>query len=462
MNKNNIRNKILKIAEIVEKKIRKEKFICNALLPIYKAGISINYKGYIVYCNETYTNIFGYKKDELIGEEVFKLVVPSEREIWKERIFKGIEGDFETKGIKKDGTEIFIKVVVRNIRIKNYNLRITSVSDITSEKNYIQQIKESEEKYRILTETLLDGVIIIDINGNCLFANNMAVNFFGFNNVEELIGRNILDFFIEKEKFLNELKIIEKNNLGYFTEYEIVDNRGIKLIIETIGRKIIYSGKDAYLISFRDITERKIIVNNLKEAIEKSKKILNQTVIALSDLLIYKDPYTGNHQKRVAKLAVEIARKIGFSGSLIEGIRIASLLHDIGKIFIPADILSKPGELTDIEWEFIRKHPEYGANILKNIEFPWEIGKIVLQHHERLNGTGYPNKLKSKEILLEAKILAVADVVEAMISHRPYREKKNLKEVMEELEVNSGILYESDIVNTTLKILKKGFDFEDC
>jgi putative nucleotidyltransferase with HDIG domain len=153
---------------------------------------------------------------------------------------------------------------------------------------------------------------------------------------------------------------------------------------------------------------------------------------------------------------------MGFSKSLIDGIEVASLLHDIGKVYIPTDILLKPGKLSKIEWEFIKMHPIYGVQIVKNIEFPWDISKIILQHHERLDGSGYPQGLKNGEILLEAKILSVADVVEAMTSVRPYKMKYSINETLEEIKKFEGIFYDKDSVRITIEIFKKGFNFENA
>ncbi len=425
-------------------------------------GFSVNYRGKIIFCNEKYAEIFGYKKKELIGKEIFILCSPDTKDFWKEVIKKRKKGEFETRCIKKDGSEIYVKVNVKNINFKNKNLRVVSIRDITEEKLNLQKIRESEEKYKVLTETLLDGIIVIDLNGEILFSNIIGANLFGFDKVDKFIGKNIFDFVKEKEVFNNDLKLIYKNKGGYLIEHEIKDKKGSKFVIESIGRKILFMGKESFLLCFRDITERKIMIDNLKEAMENTRKMLTQSVMALSETLTQRDPYTSAHQKRVSKLSVEIAKKLGFSGSLIEGVKISSLLHDIGKIYIPTDILSKPGNLTDIEWEFIKMHPEYGANIVKSIEFPWNVSNIIRQHHERINGSGYPNKLKNEEILFEAKIISVADVIEAMGSHRPYRAKHPIKNALEEIEKNSGILYDKEVVKTTLKIFEKGFDFEDC
>ncbi|MCM8819074.1 MAG: PAS domain S-box protein [Candidatus Omnitrophica bacterium] len=443
-------------------KIFSKQKILNSFFSVATDGFCINYKGKIVYCNEKYAEIFGYKPEEIIGKEILNFVSQEEKDLWRKIIKSQKEGDFEVKCIKKDGSEIYLKIIVKNIKYKNKILRISAIRNITEEKINLLKIKESEEKYKILTETLLDGIVVINFNGDILFSNIIGANLFGFEKVEDFLGKNIYDFISEKLKFEDNLALIYKNKGGYSIEYEIIDKKGVRFFIEIIGRKIVFMGQESILLCFRDVTERKIMIENLKEAIGKTRKMLNQSVMALSETLTHRDPYTSIHQKRVSKIAVEIAKELGFTGNLIEGIKIASLLHDIGKIYIPSDILSKPGELTQIEWEFIRMHPEYGANIVKNIEFPWDIPKIIYQHHERINGSGYPQKLKGEDIILEAKILSVADVIEAMSSHRPYRAKYTINEAIQEIEKNSGSLYDKDVVKAVLKSFEKGFDFADC
>jgi len=455
-----IEKEIKDLSEKIKNKISKEK-IFRSFLSLSDEGISLNYKGYILYCNEKYAEIFGYKKEELIGRSILTLLPPKTKILWKKIIEEEKEGEFETFCIRKDGKEIYTKINVKNLNFEGEKLRFAIVRDITKEKSIINEIKESRANYKVLTETLLDGIIVIDLTGKILFSNITGANLFGFNNVKDILGKNIFNFLKRDDLFKRDLKLIYENKGGYFTEYELVDAKGAKFVIESIGERIKYKGQEAFLLCFRDVTERKIAVENLKKAIEKEKTLLLQAVNVLSGIMEFRDPYTSKHQRRVAKLAIEIAKEMGFSGSLIEGIKISSLLHDIGKVYIPTDILTKPGELSEIEWEFIKMHPVYGANIVKDIEFPWNISKIILQHHERLNGSGYPNSLKEEEIIIEAKILSVADVVEAMTSHRPYRKKHSLNEALEEIKKYEDILYDKNIVNACLEIFKKGFNFEE-
>ncbi len=169
-----------------------------------------------------------------------------------------------------------------------------------------------------------------------------------------------------------------------------------------------------------------------------------------------RDPYTGIHQRRTADLARAIGRELKLEGGIVDGIRMAGLIHDIGKIVIPAEILSKPTSLTPLEFDLMKTHAEVGANILGAIDFPWPIAEIVRQHHERLDGSGYPDGLAGELIRLEARILGVADVVEAMITHRPYRAALSVDEAMAEIEARSGQYYDPDVVAACLRLFRKG------
>lgn len=201
--------------------------------------------------------------------------------------------------------------------------------------------------------------------------------------------------------------------------------------------------------------------HDLKERVKELKRAMDATIETMSKIVEAKDPYTAGHQQRVSKLATSIAKELNFSEGKIEGIRIASLIHDIGKIGLPTEILSKPIKLSDPEFSLIREHPQIGYNILKSIDFSYPVAEIILQHHERLNGSGYPHHLKGDQILLEARIIGVTDVVEAMSSHRPYRPALGIDKALEEISQNRGILYDPEAVDICFKLFKeKGFKFE--
>lgn len=194
----------------------------------------------------------------------------------------------------------------------------------------------------------------------------------------------------------------------------------------------------------------------LKVSLEEHRNAFEGMVAALSSTVETRDPYTAGHQQAVTRLACTIAKEMGLCENKIDGLRVASLLHDIGKIKIPAEILTKPGRLSPMEYELIKRHPQVGYDILKVINFPWPIAEIMFQHHERLNGMGYPKGLKNDEIMLESRILAVADVVEPMSSHRPYRPALGIDKALEEISNNSGILYDTNVVNVCMNLFKNG------
>ncbi|MFQ5812017.1 MAG: HD domain-containing phosphohydrolase [Anaerolineae bacterium] len=247
------------------------------------------------------------------------------------------------------------------------------------------------------------------------------------------------------------------------------------------------------VVVVRDITERKQVEEKLRQSYVKLQRTLEATVKALVSAVEMRDPYTAGHQRRVAQLACAVANGMGLPEEQIEGIRMAGLIHDIGKLNVPAEILSKPGRLseielslvrthpqvghdilnvpgeilgrpgllTEIEFGLIKAHPQLGYDVLKTIEFPWPVAEIVLQHHERMDGSGYPQGLSGDNILPEARILGVADVVEAMTFRRPYRPARGIEKALEEISQNRGVLYNAEVVDACLKLFtEKGFAFE--
>ncbi len=234
---------------------------------------------------------------------------------------------------------------------------------------------------------------------------------------------------------------------------------------ENIAIEALRRGAQDYLIKgssigsmlprvIRYAIERKNAEKELQQSLEKFTRALNGTIKAMAMTLEIRDPYTAGHQKRGADLAYAIAKEMNLTPERVEGVRLASMIHDIGKISIPAEILHKSSLLSDMELNLIKIHPQVGHDILQEIDFPWPIAKTVLQHHERINGSGYPAGLKNDDILMEAKVLAVADVVEAMASHRPYRPAFGTQKAIDEISRNQGILYEPEVVKSCLRLFQ--------
>ena len=210
----------------------------------------------------------------------------------------------------------------------------------------------------------------------------------------------------------------------------------------------------------RNVRERKRAEKELRESLMKLRTAMESIVEALVLAIEKKDPYTSGHQKRVATIAGAVAKEMGLPQDQIDGVRMSSMIHDIGKNALPGQILSKPTKLTKLEMEMIKEHPQIGYDILKGIDFPWPVAQMVLQHHERIDGSGYPQGLLGDEIYLGAKILGVADVVEAMASHRPYRASLGFDRAMDEISENSGVLYDTEVADAGLRLLReKGFEF---
>jgi putative nucleotidyltransferase with HDIG domain len=191
------------------------------------------------------------------------------------------------------------------------------------------------------------------------------------------------------------------------------------------------------------------------QSLNRLRRTLDGTVTALSFAVETRDPYTAGHQRGVAQLACAIAAEMGFSPERLDGMSVTGLFHDIGKIAVPAEILSKPGRLSEYEFNIVKFHAQVSYDILKEVDFPWPVALAVLQHHEKLDGSGYPHGLTGEDILIEARILTVADVVEAMASHRPYRAALGTDRAIAEISKQRGILYDPEVVDACLKVLEE-------
>jgi HD-GYP domain-containing protein (c-di-GMP phosphodiesterase class II) len=303
----------------------------------------------------------------------------------------------------------------------------------------------SEINFRNMINNNADGILILDKNSIVRFMNPAAENIFGIR-AQQLVGQTF-------EHLVQ---------LGKPLELDLISGDGKSTISEMRVMETEWEGEKAYLASLRDITARKEMQQEVQASLDDLKQAINGTIKAIALTVEMRDPYTSGHQQRVASLARAIAKEFKLTREKAEGVYMAAAIHDIGKISLPAEILSKPVKLTDIELSMIQSHSQVGYDILKGIEFPWPIAQIVLQHHERVDGTGYPQGLSGDDILLEARIVGVADVVETMSSHRPYRPSIGLDKALAEISQNKDVLYDSQVVDTCLKLFgEKGFEFPE-
>ena len=204
--------------------------------------------------------------------------------------------------------------------------------------------------------------------------------------------------------------------------------------------------------------ELRVTVESLENSRSQYRRMLEQTIQAIALTIEKRDPYTAGHQVRVSQLATAIAQEMGLDADCLDGLRLGGMIHDIGKIYLPAEILSRPGRLSEAEFALVKTHSEVGADIVADVDFPWPVGQMILQHHERLDGSGYPNGAHGDGILLQARVLAVADVVEAMASHRPYRAALGIDAALAEIRRGRGLQYDPDVVDICLMLFSdKGY-----
>jgi len=321
--------------------------------------------------------------------------------------------------------------------------------------------KQAEDLFRKIFLNSPNAIFIIQ-DGKFKLVNPQFVKESGFSE-EELLNRDSFKLVYPEDKEMVREIVVKnlKEGLSSPFEYRCINKSGEVRWVLQVVTSITYQGKRAILGNFKDITEIKRAEKELEQSYRKLQETMQDTIKIIAKVVEVKDPYTTGHQQRVSQLSTCIAKELKLPKNKIEGIRIASLIHDIGKISVPAEILSKPTKLNEIEYSLIKDHSQIGYDILKTIDFSWPVAQIVLQHHEKLDGSGYPNNLKGDEILLEARIMGVADVVEAMSSHRPYRPAKGVNAALEEITQNRGILYDPEVVKICLKLFKeKGFEFE--
>jgi PAS domain S-box-containing protein/putative nucleotidyltransferase with HDIG domain len=322
--------------------------------------------------------------------------------------------------------------------------------------------KESEGKNRDLVDNIKLGIFRCTpgTSGKFLEINKAMEEITGYSR-EELLQMEVCNLFNDEqgsEQFNNEVNI---------TDWKVTRELGLKrndgqarTVAETVVAIRFDSGAIQYFDGIlEDITERKQAQVQLQQSLQRLQKTIKEIIQAMAYIGEVRDPYTAGHQRRVAQLSFEIAKMMGLQDQEYEGLTMAAFVHDIGKILVPADILSKPGKLTKPEFDMLKDHTRIGYEILKTIEFPWPIAKIVLQHHERMDGSGYPAGLMGNQIIIEAKILAVADVVEAMSSHRPYRPALGVDKALEEINQHRGTLYDTQVVDACVKLFTdKGFN----
>jgi PAS domain S-box-containing protein/putative nucleotidyltransferase with HDIG domain len=356
----------------------------------------------------------------------------------------------ELRLIDKAGAYLSLECVASVISRENQPHAVMLIArDITQARKLEQQLQKSEQKFLILAEESRE-MIFIATEGRLAYVNKASESMLGYS-VEELTSPDFNLIRIASPEYKRTLKKIF-SSLGHDTDYpaqeiEFIHRNGGRVSAIMNIKLTHYDGENAIFGVINDVSAIKTAEKAQFESAAKLVKAITAIIDAIASTMELKDPYTFGHQMRVTEIAVALARELQLSANDIEGIRLGSMVHDIGKTYIPTQILSKPPPLNRLEFDLIKMHPRAGYDILKKIDFPWPIPEIALQHHERLDGSGYPAGLVGDDILFEARVVAVADVIEAMSSHRPYRPSMGIDKALVEIVLNKDKLYDARVVD---------------
>jgi PAS domain S-box-containing protein len=440
------------------------------------ATFAIDREGIVIAWNRAMEEMTGVRAEDMLGKGDYEYSLPfyqTRKPQLIDLVFKADEAvEKQYLFVRRRGAALLAEAMVtlneEDIKVWEkasplYNEKgdiigaVQSLRDISEHMHVEESLRQAEAEYRGLFENAQEGIFRSTIDGRFIIANQALASMLSYSSPRELLNA-ITD--IPHQLYVNpdEHEVLRQMikdygpTKGFETQYYRKDGAkiwvsvNIQAVRDTDGQTLYYEG------ILEDITVSKKAEEERKWNLERLRQTVRATIQAMAMVVEARDPYTAGHQRRVSNLARTIATDMGLSRDRIDGIRMMGAIHDIGKISIPAEILSKPTKLNDMEFGLIKAHAQAGYDILKDIEFPWPVAEIILQHHEKLNGSGYPQGLKGDEILLEARIVSVADKVEAMASHRPYRPSLGLEEALADIYENRGTLYDADAVDVCMKL----------
>jgi len=461
----------------MEKKLREsEKKFRTIIESIEDGYYEVDLAGRFTFFNEALRRMADIPTEKLMGMSDLEYAEPkTAKKLYKtfNEVYRtGKPADVqEYEMVKRDGSKRVLEfnaVLMRDEKGEPAGFRGIA-RDVTKRKDTEEELRNSEERYRLLAENAADVIWTMGMDMRFTYVSPSIFDLAGYTPEEFMdmsFDRYVLPASLElvyrvyEEELALEASGKADPDRTRALEIEITNKDGSAIWVEMKISPL--RDRDCRVIGVlgasRDITDRKRMEGELEQSYENLRRGLNATINVLVAAVEMRDPYTAGHQKHVANLARAIATEMGIPKEKIEGIRMAGTIHDIGKISVPPELLSKPGSLKDIEFGMIKLHPQVGYDILKNIEFPWPVALIVLQHHERMDGSGYPQGLSGEEICLEARIMAVADVVDAMSSHRPYRPAIGIEKALKEISQNKGTLYDPEAVDACVRLFtEKGF-----
>lgn len=423
---------------------------------------SLDAAGNLLEVNEAWLALLGRTRDEVIGRFIGDFMTEEtlgtlghEFPRFKER--GSVQGPvFEL--VHKNGSHRLVTVNGRISHDQQGNFLRTHciLTDITERKRAEEELRAVEEQFRGLVEQTLTGIFIIQ-DGGFVYVNSRTVEILGYDTADELLGSDPLRAVADKDRATaaENIRLLLKREAESVRQcFTALRKDGSMVEVGAHGVRGTHHDRPAVIGMMQDISEKKNAEEKIRRYVTQLERAIMATVGVATAIGEMRDPYTTGHERRVAEISVAIGAEFGLDARRLEGLRVAGYLHDVGKVAIPAEILSKPAKLTPVEFMLIQGHPQAGYDVLKSAEFPWPVAEIVLQHHERMDGSGYPRGLKGEAILLEARILAVADTVEAMSSHRPYRPSQGIEKALAEIEKGSGSVYDPDVANACLRLFR--------
>lgn len=423
-------------------------------------------EGKILYANSHFCSAIAIDREDIIARSHWQdFIIEEDRERCLAAISNcGLERTvIESRAVNGSKT-VDVLLIVGGLAEKEHS--VVSFIDITEKNRAIREGKDGKAMFETLFRNAPEAFAVVDGTGKIIDINESFYRTFYFPSGQQITGKDITVPLLNEEdsKFRKDFKdkfgrAAEGQKVDWETWRRTFDGRFIPVHIRLIPVEL--ESRSLYYIIYQDTSQKMEREEKLKTVCAQLSHSLEQIILTASRIIEHRDPYTAGHQLRAAELAAAIAAEMGMDKDAVQGVYFGGLLHDIGKVQIPSEILNKPSLLSDVEFALVKQHPEIGYQILEDIDFPWPIQDIVRHHHERLDGSGYPDGLKGDEISAEARIMAVADVVEAIMNHRPYRPALGLETALDAIRSGAGVLYDPQIVGICVKLFtEKGFAFK--
>lgn len=416
--------------------------------------------------NQKLCDIVGYTHEELLAISFQQITHPDDLAVELEHMRQLLAAEiptyvFDKRYVRKSGRVVWVHLTVSLMHdaLGRPEHFISVIEDITERKRGEQKVRESEEQFRSLVEQSLVGIYMSD-GAKVHYINPRAEEILGYE-AGGLTGVSLTPMITDEDrpKVVGEIRqLVAGMSSVVRVDCRMRRKDGSEVLVGAQILRTNVDGRPAIIAAMQDITEKRHAESEIQRYLAQLEAAFMSTVEVATNLSELRDPYTAGHERRVGQIAVAIGAELGFDARRQEGLRVAGYLHDIGKITIPTEILSKPGKLSAIEFQLIQGHAQAGYEVLKDVKFPWPVALVALQHHERQDGSGYPQGLKGDAILLEARIVAVADAVEAISSHRPYRASLGSAIALAEIERGRGSAYDPAVVDACLHLFReKGY-----